>query len=133
MSRHLLLLFATLRVSALGPASQSVATGSTHPQLSPSFNITLSGIDFPPVDLTDAMLRTKKICTAISSSVWWKAVGRTTQMSSPVPLVSRGSPLSSKEESVKYLGGGGGGTASGEPQFSRLPPYRHTHLTPPPT
>ncbi|KAK0449398.1 beta-hexosaminidase [Armillaria borealis] len=58
--RLLLLLFAALRVSALWPIPQSVSTGSAHLRLSPSFNITLSGIDFPPADLTDAMSRTKQ-------------------------------------------------------------------------
>ncbi|KAK0485304.1 N-acetylhexosaminidase [Armillaria luteobubalina] len=56
----LILVFAALRVSALWPVPQSVTTGSVHLRLSPSFNITLSGIDSPPADLIDAMSRTKK-------------------------------------------------------------------------
>ncbi|KAK0201564.1 beta-hexosaminidase [Desarmillaria ectypa] len=61
MSHRLsLLLFAALRVSALWPLPQSISTGSTHLRLSPSFDITLSGIDSPPADLNDAISRTKQ-------------------------------------------------------------------------
>ncbi|KAG7444174.1 N-acetylhexosaminidase [Guyanagaster necrorhizus] len=55
-----LLVFAASHVSALWPIPQSISTGSTQLQLSPSFDITLSGIETPPGDLTDAISRTKQ-------------------------------------------------------------------------
>lgn len=58
-----LLLFAASHVTALWPIPQSITTGSTQLQLSPSFDITVSGIKSPPSDLKDAISRTKHYLT----------------------------------------------------------------------
>ncbi|KAK0487111.1 N-acetylhexosaminidase [Armillaria novae-zelandiae] len=54
-----LLLFAASHATALWPIPQSITTGSTQLQLSPSFDITVSGVKSPPSDLQDAISRTK--------------------------------------------------------------------------